>query len=83
MGTTTEVKQVDTGHLASDLATATRRNPVKWNSDLSAGTRLLSVHLNKQTIVEINYNHKISFTLTQPHGDNNRSKASRYGPSSP
>ena len=36
MGTTTEVKQVDTGHLAPDLATTTRGNPVKWNWDLIA-----------------------------------------------
>ena len=37
MGTTTEVKQVDsTGHLAPVLATATRGNPVKWNWDLIA-----------------------------------------------
>jgi hypothetical protein len=38
MGTTTDVKQVDTGNLAPDLATAaTRGNPVKWNWHLIAG----------------------------------------------
>ena len=48
MGTTTQVKQVNTGHLAPDLATATRGNPVKWNWDLIASDWYLSVHLNKQ-----------------------------------
>ena len=37
MGTTTQVKQVDMGHLAPDLATATRGNPVKWNCNLISG----------------------------------------------
>ena len=44
MGTTTEVEQVDTDHLAPDLTAANRGNPVKWNWDLI---------VNKQTTNKI------------------------------